>query len=197
MESYAEVVMKLAVQRKTIRRFKPEVPSLRDIQHVLETVCQAPSGSNKQPWRFVIIDDPAVKTRVRNSAEAGEKVFYNAISKESRKAYHSMGNSWKKPMLEQAPILIAVISDMREPNYRPSVWLAVGYLILALEAVGLGTVTYTPSDHEMVRVALDIPEEFQLETILPVGYADDPKSKGYRKDLKALAYQNHWGNPLG
>ena len=195
MESNAEIMLKLATQRKTIRQFTSETPPLEDIQHVLNTIRQAPSGSNKQPWRFIVIDDPSVKTLVRKSAEAGEKLFYKSISEERRKAYNAMGNSWKKPMLEEAPFLIAVASNTKEPNYRPSVWLAVGYLILALEAVGLGSVTYTPSEHEMVRIALKIPEGFRLETILPVGYAADPKIKLNRKEITELVYKNHWGCP--
>ena len=116
METYADILTKLATQRKTVRKFKRDIPSNEDIESVLETACQAPSGSNCQPWRFLIIDDPAVKTRVRQTAEAGEKVFYESISEEGKNKYKDMGNSWKKPMLEQAPVLIAVVSGMNSPN---------------------------------------------------------------------------------
>jgi nitroreductase len=192
MSTQTEMLKSLATCRKTVRRFQTESPIIEDIYTALETVCQAPSGSNTQPWRFLIVDEPAIKTKIRAAAEAGEKVFYDSISEERRKKYQAMGNSWKKPMLEQAPLLLVVAADTRAPNYLPSVWLAVGYLVLALEAAGLGSVTYTPSDAEIVRSALDIPKEFSVEAILPVGYAEDPKKKGDRQTAKELTSVNQW-----
>lgn len=193
METDSERLNRLARDRKTVRRFKSAVPPIEDIYRSLETVRQAPSGSNMQPWRFVIIDDPSVKAKIRSAAESVEKAFYASIDEARRKAYNAMGNSWKKPMLEQAPYLIAVVSDTRHPNFLPSVWLAVGYLVLALEAVGLSSVTYTPSENGEICSILALPEEHQLETILPIGYSDDPKKKAERRELKEFVYRNCWG----
>ncbi|MCK5099149.1 MAG: nitroreductase family protein [Desulfobacteraceae bacterium] len=193
MENNANILLKLATDRKTVRRFKQTMPSDEDIQQALKTACQAPSGSNARPWRFLIINDPIIKTRIRQAAEEGEKVFYESIDKERRNNYKAMGHSWKKPMLENAPVLIVVLSDMSAPNFKPSVWLSVGYIVLALEAVGISSVTYTPSDHKKVEAALKIPEGFQIETIIPIGYSNDPKKKGPRKALTEVTYINKWG----
>ena len=193
MEDKANTLLKLATDRKTVRKFKQEIPSDKDIKRVLQTACQAPSGSNAQPWRFLIINDPTIKTSIRQAAEEGEKVFYESIDKEKRNKYKAMGNSWQKPMLENAPVLIVVMSDMTSPNFKPSVWLSIGYMVLALEAVGLSSVTYTPSDNKKVAATLKIPEGFQLETILPIGYSNDPKKKGPRKALTEVTYINQWG----
>jgi nitroreductase len=193
MNDNAEILLKLATQRKTVRVFKQERPPNTDIRCVLETACQAPSGSNKQPWHFLIIDDPTVKAQVREAAEEGEKTFYDTISPKRRMAYKAMGNSWQKPMLENAPILIVVVSDMSSPNFKPSVWLLVGYLVLALEAAGIGSVTYTPSNSQKVADVLKIPDGYQLESILPIGYSDDPKKKSLRKTLETVTFKNQWG----
>jgi len=191
-----KALLKLATQRKTVREFKRAIPSVENIEEVLNTVCQAPSGSNMQPWRFMVIDDPKLKTGIRQAAEIGEKAFHEKLSEEKKNKYQTMGVSWQKPMLEQAPILIAVLSDRNSPNSKPSVWLAVGYLVLGLEAVGLGSVTYTPSDYKKVQAVLEVPDEFKLETILPIGYSNDSKVKGYRKPLEEVTYRNRWGEPL-
>jgi nitroreductase len=196
MHTPADILFKLAKQRKTVRKFKPEQPALERIMAALKMAGQAPSGSNKQPWQFLIIDDPGVKARVRTAAETGEKEFYGAISEEKRLAYEAMGNTWKKPMFEDAPVLVVVVSDTNAPNYRPSVWLAVGYLILALEAAGLHTVTYTPSHSDIVRKVLDIPDGFRVETILPIGFSADSAPKKPRKPLGNLVFYNHWNVPF-
>lgn len=195
MEESANILLQLATQRKTVRKFTQDVPSEQDIQRVLKTVCQAPSGSNAQPWRFLIINDPDIKMRVRRAAEEGERIFYKSISEEKRNNYTAMGNSWEKPMLEKAPVLIAVISDTTSPNFRASVWLAIGYMVLALEAAGISSVTYTPSDSRKVQEALKISEGFQLEAILPIGYSNDPKKKGSRKSSTEVTYRNRWNTP--
>lgn len=193
MEDKANILLKLATDRKTVRKFKQEIPPDEDIKRVLKTACQAPSGSNAQPWRFLIINDPTIKTRIRQAAEEGEKVFYESIDEKRRNKYKAMGNSWQKPMLENAPVLVVVMSDMTSPNFKPSVWLSIGYMVLALEAAGISSVTYTPSDNKKVEAALKIPEGFQLETILPIGYSNDPKKKGPRKALTEVTYINQWG----
>jgi len=192
MGNSADILLSLATQRKTVRKFTPDMPSNKDIERVLETVCQAPSGSNEQPWRFLIIDKPAVKARIRQAAEDGEKIFYENIGEENRRKYKAMGHSWRKPMLEKAPLLIVVLADTTSPNFRPSVWLSIGYMVLALEAAGISSVTYTPSDGKRVESVLDIPDRFQLESILPVGYSDDPKIKGLRKAFTEVTYMNRW-----
>lgn len=196
MESNLAILLKLAEKRKTVRSFSPEKPDLRNLLKVLETARQAPSGSNIQPWRFIVIDDPKIKELIRGAAEKGEKLFYETISEERRLSYAAMGNTWKKPMLEAAPVLIAIISDTRAPNYRPSVWLSIGYILLALEAAGLHTVTYTPSDADIVREALHIPDFFRVETILPIGFSADSKEKKPRKSLSELVFYNQWEAPL-
>ena len=192
MENNANILLKLATDRKTVRKFKQDMLPDEDIRRVLEIVCQAPSGSNSQPWRFLIIDDPDIKTRIRQAAEEGEKAFYKSIGEEKRNKYKAMGNSWKKPMLEEAPVLIAVVADKTAPNFKPSVWLSIGYMVLALEAVGISSVTYTPSDHKKVGEALSIPKGFQLESILPIGYSNDPQKKETRKALTEVTYKNQW-----
>ncbi len=196
MDESADILFKLAKQRKTVRKFTQEKPALKQILAALKMAGQAPSGSNKQPWQFLIIDDPEIKAGVRKAAETGEKQFYRAISDEKRLAYKAMGNTWEKPMLEDALFLVVVVSDTSAPNYRPSVWLAVGYLILALEAAGLHTVTYTPSHSDTVRKILDIPDRFRVETILPIGFSADPNPKKPRKPLDDLVFYNQWKVPF-
>ena len=46
------------------------------IANAVRTAALAPSGANQQPWTFVCISDPAIKSRIRTAAEAEEKAFY-------------------------------------------------------------------------------------------------------------------------
>ncbi|MBN2336439.1 nitroreductase family protein [Candidatus Bathyarchaeota archaeon] len=181
-------VKTLATQRKTARRFKSDPVPREAVDYILETARQAPSGSNRQPWRFIVIDDPAVKTKVREAAEAGERGFYESLSPERATWYREKGLSWAKPHLTDAPTLLAVLGDTEAPNYVRSVWVAVGYMLLAAEERGLGAVTYTPSDPEKVREALGAPVNLSVETVMPLGYSADEKPKESRREMGELVH---------
>lgn len=185
-----------ACKRKTARKFKTEPIKEDDIQYILETAVQAPSGSNMQPWRFIIVSNPDQKQRIREAAEKGEQTFYESISEERKKWYNAKGLSPAKPMLTQAPVLLIVLGDTSAPNYKPSVWVSIAYAVLAAEERGLATVTYTPSEPGLVAETVDAPDNFIVESILPLGYSDDSKPKEARKSIYEVSFKDKWGVSL-
>lgn len=187
-------VLALARRRKTVRRFSPEVPPLESVLYALEVAREAPSGMNAQPWRFVVVDDLALKTRIRAVCEEEEAIFYARVRGEWGSWLQEQGFTPEKPFLSEAPYLICVFSRAEAPYWLQSTWLALGYLLLALEEQGLGTVTYTPPNPRRVAELLGAPPEYKLQTILPVGIPADPKPKWPRKPLKALLGENLFPN---
>lgn len=115
---------------------------------------------------------------------------------ELRKWLRARGFSWKKPFLEEASVLVLVLSETKAPYSIQSVWLAIGYVLLALEELGLGTVTYTPSTAKGVLDEVNIPDEFRLEAILPIGISADEKAKEPRLGLDEVTYMNSWGHSI-
>lgn len=186
-----------ATKRKTARKFKPEPVDQEKIQYILETATQAPSGSNTQPWRFIIVSSLEQKQRIREASEKGEQAFYESISPERKKWYNEKGLSPAKPMLTEAPILLIVLGDTKAPNYKPSVWISIAYAILAAEEQGLATVTYTPSDPMLVTKAVEAPDNFLVESIIPIGYSGDSKPKEDRKSVLEVSFREKWGVGLG
>jgi nitroreductase len=176
----------LAKSRKTVRQFKEESVPLDLLKKALEVAIQAPSGANYQGWYFLIIKDPELKKRVRIASEEGEKEFYKNVSGDWRDWLNESKINWKKPYLEDAPVLVTVLARNDVPYSSESVWLAIGYMLLALEEIGLATVTYTPSNLKLVEDELPIPDGYRLEAVLPIGYSDDDKPKENREDLENL-----------
>jgi len=66
--------------------------------------------------------------------------------------------------------------------------------LLVLEELGLGTVTYTPSTTKGVLDLLDVPEDFRLEVILPIGFSADDKTKEQKFKPEEVTYINSWGS---
>ncbi|RLE62377.1 MAG: nitroreductase family protein [Thermoprotei archaeon] len=191
-----KVVLKLALHRKSIRRYKSDKIDLSKILYAIKTALQAPSGANQQPWRFIIVEDPEVKAEIRKICEDLEKKFYSRVKKELKEWLLSRGFTWKKPFLTEAPYLIAVFAELGKPYAVQSTWLAIGYLLLALEEAGLASLTYTPPSSPELLEILRVPEGFQLQTIIPVGIAGEDKRKEPRKKLHEVTFYNRWGTTL-
>jgi len=172
-------------RRRTVRMFS-ERPVARDvIDACLEAAGTAPSGANIQPWRFVVVTDPAVKRQIRVAAEKEEHDFYHhRAPKEWLEALARLGTDEHKPYLEVAPYLIAIFGERFgvAPNggkithyyVSESVGIATGFLIAALHHAGLVTLTHTPSPMGFLNDVLNRPSSERPFLLLVVGYpADD------------------------
>ena len=193
-----DVVFAIAKRRSSIRDFLNEKVLLEDVLYAISTALQAPSGANRQPWRYIIIEDETLKSKIRKLCENAEKKFYESNLVDWFKEWvRKRGISWKKPFLTEAPYLIAVFADIKAPYAKESVWLAIGYLLLALEEKRLSSLTYTPPNFEEIRTLLGVPKGHKLETIIPVGKKAKEKIKEPRMEIKDVVYINKWGEGVG
>jgi len=186
-------IFDIAKRRKTVRRFSKNSLDLNRVRVALEVACQAPSGANIQPWRFMIITSSHIKRKVRKVCEQGEKKFYSHVKGDLKDWLLKRALDWKKPFLEEAPVLLLVLSETRAPYATQSVWVAIGYILLVLEELGLSTITYTPSDAKVLQQAMGIPEEYLLEVVLPLGLSQEGKKKEPRLNVDEVTYLNRWG----
>ena len=158
----------LARRRHTVREFSSEPVAREIVEDCIRTAGLAPSGANHQPWRFVLVGDPATKAKLRAAAEAEEREFYaGKASPEWLEALAPLGTDAVKTYMTKAPWLIAVFAQRRggpEPgddrkNYyiNESVGIAVGFLILALHNAGLAALTHTPNPMGFLNEALGRP----------------------------------------
>jgi nitroreductase len=186
-------VLNLAKRRKSVRKFSEKNIPIDKVLKALETAIQAPSGANQQPWKFIVITEKDVKIRIKNACERGEREFYEKVDREFKQWLIKQKLSWKKSFLENAPVLIAVLMRKDAPYSRESVWISIGFMLLALEEQGLGALTYTPSNIKYPLIELKTPEEYHLEAIIPIGNSEDNTLKAPKMLLKDIAYLNEWG----
>lgn len=172
-------------RRRTVREFAPDPVPLDIIDTAIEAAATAPSGANRQPWKFVVVVDRETKRRIREAAEREEREFYERrATPEWLEDLAPLGTDWHKPFLEVAPCLIVVFRVDYEParladgtehkhkNYyvNESVGIAVGILLTALQTAGLATLTHTPSPMKFLREILGRPKHEQPFVLIPVGY---------------------------
>ena len=167
-------------QRRSCRYFA-DTPVSRDVMELaMEVAHTAPSGANRKPWRFVAIDDPAMKHDIRVAAEAEERKNYDRrFPDEWLDAIEPLGTGPEKPFLEVAPWLVILfrvdwewIDGEKRKNYYPneSVGIMSGFFLMACHHLGLATLTHTPSPMGFLRDLCGRPESEKPILLIPVGY---------------------------
>lgn len=189
-------------------RFFSDDPVPRDvIESVIRIAHAAPSGANRKPWRFVAIDDPALKHEIRLAAEIEERESYDhRMPKEWLEALEPLGTDANKPFLEIAPWLVIIfridweeIEGRRVSNYYPaeSTGIAAGFFLMAAHQIGLATLTHTPSPMGFLRKILNRPDNEKPYLLIPVGYpARDCQVPDIPKKPLAQALQWNRGVPM-
>lgn len=168
-------------RRRSIRDFSSRPVPREVIKDLITAASSAPSGAHRQPWTFVAISDPGIKSRIREEAEAEERAFYERRAPtEWLEALAPLGTDWRKPFLTTAPWLVVlfahrwgVVGDgRRSKNYyvQESCGIAAGFFIAAVHHAGLVTLTHTPSPMGFLRDVLKRPENEEPYILFPVGY---------------------------
>ena len=164
-------------QRRSVRFFSDRAVPREAIEWILRAGGSAPSGANKQPWRFVAVSSPTVKRQIREAAEVEEREFYTRrATPEWLADLAPLGTDADKPFLEIAPWLIVIFKTMKGDDggqvyyVNESVGIACGMLITAIHHAGLVTLTHTPSPMGFLSKVLNRPEHERPFLLLPVGY---------------------------
>ena len=160
-------ILQIIRQRRSIRKYRKETPSDRDIEKILDAARWAPSGLNNQPWRFLVIK--------------------NRSKKEGLAEFTKYGS-----IIKDAPVVIVVCMDIADSYNREKDLMAIGASIqnICLEAhsIGLGTCwlgEIINKKHKVHRY-LNLDEDLELMAVIALGYPNNNITQGCRKSLKKL-----------
>ena len=168
-------------KRRTVREFSDAPINPLILQSALSAATSAPSGANKQPWHFSIIQSPDIKHQIREAAEAEERAFYETKATDAwLDDLKPLATDANKPFLEKAPALIAVFlerysldaqGNKAKNYYMPeSVGIACGFLLAALHQAGLATLTHTPSPMGFLNQICQRPDNERAFMLIVTGY---------------------------
>jgi len=168
-------------QRRSVRFFSDRPVPREVIENIVLAAGTAPSGANKQPWRFVAVQDAAIKKEIRDAAEEEERLFYEKRANETwKRDLFPLGTDWRKEFLEVAPWLIVVFKLMKDDSpetesdqvyyVNESVGIATGFLLAAAHHAGLVTLTHTPSPMKFLATILNRPDYERPFLLIPIGY---------------------------
>ena len=163
------------------------------IEQILTVGTHAPSGGNRQIYRFIVVRDAEIKRRLAEIYDTlGAQRYGNAASR----------TTWAK-----MPVMIAACSL---PSSAPaganasgaraataaSVIPAVQNMLLAITALGLGSVLTTLWKEEDAKVnqLLGLPEGAEVHAILPIGWPDRKYGRNHRLPVSEVTFRDRWDN---
>ncbi len=178
--------------RRSIRRFKPDRVADEAISRVLATATYSPSAHNTQPWRFVIVgaDLMSARSRLAHALTSAMRADMTAEGAPEPEIEKRVATSIRR--IDEAPVIILLCRDVTAVReHKPqdtimaiqSVANAATYLLLAAHAEGLGGnwICWPLYAQEETRSALDLPETWEPQAMLFVGYADEePREKAFK-----------------
>lgn len=169
--------------RKSIREFLDKEISIDIIKKILEAAIRAPSGGNRQPWRFIVVTD---KEKIKKfDPYCHQSCVENAPA--VIVACANPHDTWKK-------------YDEEDHCYVLDTAAAIQNILLAIHDLGLGAVWVLTCSKRDIRKLVGIPAHWQIISIIPFGYyEEDETTKGMRisrKPLAEVAFLNNINNPI-
>ena len=161
--------------RRSVRSYSSEMPNEEKINRVMEAVRLAPSGSNRQPWKFILVTETEKRMRLQDAC--GDQKFVG-----------------------EAPIAVVACGYdvkynrggyMKDKAFLVDVSIAFTHLILAARAEGLGTCWIGAFENDAVKEIAGIPADWDVVAVTPLGYpSGEPfKETDRRKPLEQIVSQ--------
>jgi nitroreductase len=166
--------LELVKSRYACRSYHSQPVEQEKLLRVLEAARLAPSGSNRQPWKFIVVRDPEVKKQLMRACA-------------------------NQRFIAAAPVVIVGCGLMPDrlmssgvPGDPVDVAIAMTHLSLAATAEGLATCWIGAFSQEDVREVLGIPPTVKVIELMTLGYpADGPRPKN-RKSLPEIVALDRW-----
>lgn len=193
---------------RAMRRLRRDPVSDEDLAYIVDAATQAPSASNTQPWRFVVVTDPGRRARIGDIYRRLAERHIRDQGLESGRLPPDTARVYRRALafagrLGDAPALILACVEGRAPSepaaasaWYGSIYPAIQNLMLAARARGLGTVLTTlhkAADDE-VKAALDIPGGVETVALIPVGHPEGRWDRPRRRASSEVTYRDRWGS---
>ena len=197
---------------RAMRRLdKREVPQ-ESLEKLVEAANQAPSGSNTQNARWIIVRDPTVKAELAELNRIGVENYLAPLIDNPGSLPHQPADKrkrmadavvWQKEHMHEIPALI--IACMQFPQIptpamiasgNGSIWPGIQNLLLAARALQLGAAPTTLAliDQKAVAKVLNLPETMATYCLIPVGYPLGNFGPVTRKPLSEIMRYDQWSD---
>jgi nitroreductase len=182
-------LLDLIKHRKSVREFLDRSVERDKIMTCLEAARLAPSESNSQPWRFIVVDDSELKNKLCDAAFGG---IY-----------------WFNSFCKTAPVMVAVITEksrflarigeiFRGTKYcLIDIGITCEHFVLQAEDLDIGTCWIGWFNERAVKSTLGIPQRKKIDILIALGYYDREKlgPEHGREPIDKIAFFNSYSDP--
>ncbi len=185
-----------AAQRRSVRKYTADPIPEDDLRAIIDTAMSAPSPMNVQPWRFVVVREPALKAKLQNAANNQAQVggapvvvvlysdMPDAIAHAYEAAYPDIAAEAQAKYADRIRNNIGskAPADLAAWGHAIS-YIALGYLLLAAESMGYVTSPMLGFKPDAVKALLDIPAHATIPAIVAMGVAAESGHHPHRHDI--------------
>lgn len=184
-------VSELFRHQRAVRSFSDREVDEATVEELLTAATHAPSGSNTQPWRFIVVRDVDVKAQLDE--------VYESVFAETR-ASGAPGQGTDRQAWAEVPVLIVACVRVPARTGRSgiqtgaSIYPACQNLMLAARAMGLGSVLTTRHrvKRQEIHELLGIPEGWDSAAIIPLGWPDRSYGPNRRPPVSEVMMRDRW-----
>lgn len=194
---------------RAIRRFRPDPVPEEDLATILWHASRAPSGSNRQPFRFVVLRDGPAATQARRLIGGACRQVWAAkrqddgydegsgAAPDSPKARMARTMQRFVDRFEETPVVVLACLRRHRPPHPTegaSVYPACQNLLLAARALGYGGVmtTWHGFVEDDLRRVLGIPDDVGIAATIALGRPEGGHGPVRRRPLRELVYEDRW-----
>jgi F420 biosynthesis protein FbiB-like protein len=191
LEQICPTVLDAIRQRRSIRRFRREAVPRETIQRVLEAAIWAPSAHNRQPWRFAVVESQSQKEFL--AREMGKRLRSDLRADSVPEGVIELDAGRSYARITSAPVLIALCLSMDDMDTYPDVKRGRAEYLMAVQSAAMAGQNLLLAAHEaglgacwmcaplfcpdVVRDALDLPDDWQPQALLTLGYPAETREK--------------------
>jgi nitroreductase len=179
----------LLVKRRSVRDFEDKPVSTDLVKEILKDTVQAPSAGNKQPWKFIIVNN---KEYIKRISDSSRDTILRGIEKNPNSPMKVYEQNLKRKEFNafyNAPCLV-LIAGPETTTIRMDVSLAASYLMMSAVARGLGTCWVALGaevrDPQLVS-EIGLPEGHRIIAPIILGYPKSVPRMAERKEPAILA----------
>jgi nitroreductase len=197
---------------RAIRRYRPEPIPDDDLGRILWHATRAPSGSNRQPFRFLVLRDGPRATRAKGILGEGFRAAWatkqaadgygrgSGADPDSPKARMAATMQHFVDHVEQIPVVVLACYGRhraQNPAEGASVYPACQNLLLAARALGYGGVMTMWHDvvEADLRAAVGLPDDIVIAATLCLGRPVGHHGPVRRRPVQELVFDDGWGEP--
>ena len=172
--------------RRSVRNYQPKAVEAEKLLALIEAVRLAPSASNAQPWKLILVDDPKIKDQAAK-ATFSKTVSFNQFAVEA-------------PVIavltiEKQPVITQVGGWLKDRAFDLiDIGIAAEHFCLQATELGLGTCMLGCFDEAEIKKILQVPRAIRVALVITVGYEAEnrqPRPK-VRKAAEAMSSRNQY-----